>query len=133
MTLSSLLIYVSAALVLVAFIFFMIGFARSGWPIGPLLGRTGQIDGTELTRLRAVQRADWKCGAGLLGVALVAYVTNRLGTGKYFNEPSGNISGGVLLISAVVGLVIVVALIVRHVTLLHALRKLERRHSQSAQ
>ena len=121
MSLSSLLAYTSAALAFVALIFFLIGVARSDSPFGGIK----HVDGTELARLRAVQHADWKCGTGLLVVALMAYAANLFGTGAYFFEASGNIGGGVLLIAGVVGLVVVIALFVRHVTLSHALRKLD--------
>ena len=121
MSLASLLAYTSAALAFVAFIFFLIGFARSRRLVAPPSSRAG----TEQARLRTLQHADWKCGAGLLGVALAVYAANLFGTGVYFNEPSGNLSGGVLLITGVVGLAIIIALIIRHVMLSHALRKLD--------
>lgn len=121
MTLSSLLIYTSSALAFVASVFFIIGVAQSD----SLFGGMRHVDGTELARLRAVQHADWKCGTGLLGVALVAYAVKLFGTDAYFSESSGNIVGGVVLIAGVVGLVVVIALFVRHVTLSRALRKLD--------
>jgi hypothetical protein len=125
MTLSAILTYTSAELALVALIFFLIGFARSGWRIAPPPSRTTHDDGTEVARVRAIQRADWKCAAGLLGVAFVAYALKHYGTGAYFDEPSGNIAGGMLLVAVLVGLITIIALIARQLTLSRALRKLE--------
>ena len=100
------------------------GVARGGWEISPPFIRTDHLDPTQLARLRAVQRADWKCGAGLLGVALIACAIDLFGTGPYFYEPSGNTAGGVVLVAVLVGLVVIIALLVRHATLSRALRKL---------
>ena len=76
-------------------------------------------------RRRAMQQVDWKCGAVLTGLALVALSTKLVGRGAYYDEPSGNIGGGVLLIAGVVGLIVFIALIVRHVYLSRALRELD--------
>ena len=124
MTLSSILTDTSTALAFVAFAFLLMGFARKRRAKARPNDRTSNAGGTELMRRRAVQQADWKCGAVLLGLALVAYATTLIGNGAYYDEPSGNMAGGVLLIAGVVGSIVFIALIVRHVYLSHALREL---------
>lgn len=125
MSLSALLTYTGVALALVAFIFFLIGCARYDWRIAPPVNKTRHVDRTELARIRALQRADWTCAVLLIVVALVAYISPLFGAGPYFNEPSGNIAGGVLLIAGIVSLATIIALLVRHLTVSRALRKLD--------
>jgi hypothetical protein len=117
--------YLSIALVSVAFIFLVIGLARTVRLSAGPPGSEARIATTEVERLRRIQRVDWKCSVSLLGVAVVAYVVASLGTGPFFTEPSGNIAGGVLLIAAVVGLVLAILLLIRHIGLSRALRDLD--------
>jgi CBS domain containing-hemolysin-like protein len=123
MTTSALLVYLSAAVAFVALVFFLFGFsrkARLSWR------REGSNDVAEQTRLRALQRTDYKCSAGLLVTALLALGAGTFGSGPWFNEPSGNTPGAVLLITIVVAVMVVIALLGRHMCLSRALQRLER-------
>ena len=120
MALSSLLNYLGVALLCCAGAFFLIGVARTARR-APFSGRGGGHD-DELLRARLIQLADWKCSAGLLATALAAFVTSLIGPGPFFTRPSGNAAGAVLLIAAALAFILIVALLVRHVSLSRALR-----------
>jgi len=113
--------YVSVALIFLAFVFLVIGVARTR--------RTNAVPSLETSipavaaaRLKIIRRADWRCAAWLLCAALVAYASSLVGTGPFFTEPSGNVAGGFLLIAGIVGLILAALLVVRHIGLYRALR-----------
>jgi hypothetical protein len=120
-SLSSVLRYVSVALIYLAFIFLVIGVARTRRTnAGPSL--EASIPTVAAARLKIIRRADWRCAAWLLCAALVAYALSLVGTGPLFTEPSGNVAGGFLLIAGIVCLILAALLVFRHVGLHRALR-----------
>jgi len=125
MAVSSLLKYLGIVLLCVAGILFLFGLARTRRHTAALSKRKGEYPAPELLRARLVQRADWYCGGGLVAVALIAFVTSLIGTGRFFTQPSGNTAGAVILIAVVATIILVIALWVRHVRLSRALRDLD--------
>jgi hypothetical protein len=122
MALSSLLNYLGLALLCFAGAFFMTGLARTARYATRSLGRKSDNQDVELMRVRLVQRADWNCSAGLLAIALVAFATSLIGTGPFFTRPSGNTAGAVILIAALSVIILIIALLVRYLSLSRALR-----------
>src|SRR2546425_10531533 len=110
MSLSSILGYVSIAL-----IFLVIGVARTRRSYAGTSNIKASIPTAEAARLKIIRRADWRCAASLLCAALVAYALSLVGTGPFFTEPSGNATGGVLLIASIVGLILAALLVIRHI------------------
>jgi hypothetical protein len=125
MALSSLLKYLGVVLLCFAGILFLLGLARTRRNTAALSKRKGEYPAPELLRAQLVRRADWYCGGGLAAVALIAFVTSLIGTGRFFTQPSGNTAGAVILIAVVTTIILVIALWVRHVSLLRAVRNLD--------
>ena len=119
MALSSVLRYLGVALLCFAGAFFLIGVLRTAGHASP---RKGGNQEPEMLRARLVRRADWTCSAALLTVALVAFATSVIGTGPVFTQPSGNLSGAVVLIAALTANVLATVLLIRYLILSRALR-----------
>ncbi len=126
-TLLALLQSTSFALAAIGLLFLLKGAAHELAPARSRVEADAANAGQELARGRALRRADWSCAAVLLGIALIAFVAGRAGSGPLFTEPSGNRAGGIVLMAIIVFVVLLVALIVREIVLSRALRRLERR------
>jgi len=75
-----------------------------------------------MLRARLVRRADWSCSAALLAVALVAFAASVIGARPVFTQPSGNMSGAVVLIATLTAIVLGVVLLIRYLILSRVLR-----------
>lgn len=122
MALSSVLRYLGVALACFAGAFFLIGVVRTAGRTTPSPAWKAENKDTEMLRARLVRRADWSCSAGLLAVAVVAFVTSLIETGPFFSRPSGNTAGAVVLIAALTAIVLSIALLIRYLILSRALR-----------
>jgi uncharacterized membrane protein len=121
-SLSSVLTHVVMDIAFLAFIFLVIGAARM-----PRQSTLGALSAEEIQRLKAIRRADWRSAVLLLGIALLTWTTTLIGRGPFFDERSGNVAGGMLLIAGIVGLILVIVLLIRYMGLSRALRTLETR------
>jgi hypothetical protein len=119
-SLSTILDYLAIASVAVAFIFVVIGAARTrrhaiGFPA------------EEVYRLKALRRADWRSAASLLCIAFLSFALSVAERGTFFTQPSGNTAGGLLLVAAIFGLILALVLSIRYLEVSRALRALNHR------
>jgi hypothetical protein len=122
-SLALILTYVGGALVFLAFVFLLIGAIRTKRL--PVHGMKTGVAASNVGRLLAIRRADWRCARHLLYLAVLLMMISLTSTGAFFTEPSGNVAGGALLIGALVGPLCIVVLVARHRFLSRALRDLE--------
>jgi len=126
MSLSSILDFVGRALVIMAFIFLVIGTLRM-LPASARGSSSGEMPSGKVQRLETIRRADWRSAASLLCLALLAFALTLIGSGPLFTEPSGNVAGGVVLIAGILGLILAIVLVIRYMALSRALRALDNR------
>lgn len=92
----------------------------------PRRSTRGGLPAEEIQRLKAFRRADWTAAVLLVGIALLALASTLIGSGPIFEEPSGNVADGVLLIAGMVGFILAIVLLIRYMALSHAPRGLDK-------
>jgi len=109
-----------------ALVFLAVGLLRT-WPVSVRDSSNSGAAAHEIRRLERIRRADWRSAASLLCFALLAFALTLLGKGPFFTESSGNVAGGVVLIVGILGLILAIVLVIRHMGLSRALRALDNR------
>ena len=114
-----------------ALVFLAIGVLRT-WSVSARDSSNGGVSVTEIQRFERIWRADWTSAAFLLCLALLCFALNLLGSGPFFTQPSGNVAGGVVLITGILGLILAIVLVIRYIGLSRALRGLDNQQSASS-